>query len=328
MEEQLVKYFSGNLSPEEVRKIEEWRGESDENASEFLECHQAWKLAQAPNENTSAALSAVMDKIEANDGGVEQAQSQSFSSYLKYAAIAVLAIGVAFWGIAFVGGQPDQVAVVAKENLEIIALPDGSVVTLSSHSTLTYELDFDGDTRQVTLSGKAFFDIKRDESRPFIVDTDQSKIEVLGTSFLVNTAGANAGTEVVVKTGRVAVSKRESTEANTIELIAGEVGTLSTAAQAFEKSNLEDYNYLAWKTKLMEFNKSNLKSVITTISDVYQVKITVSDDNIYNCLMSAKFDQQPVEAVLEILSRTFNMQLTKVAENEYHLSGKGCIVLH
>ncbi|UXX79325.1 FecR domain-containing protein [Reichenbachiella carrageenanivorans] len=328
MEEQLVKYFSGNLSPEEVRKIETWRRESDENASEFLECHRAWKLAQVPKENTGSALRAVMSKIDAKEETVNRAQHKSFLVYLKYAAIAVFAIGVAFGAIALVGGQPDQETVVAKENLEIIALPDGSVVTLSSHATLTYASAFDDKTRQVTLSGKAFFDIKRDESRPFIVETDQSKIEVLGTSFLVNTAGVNASTEVVVKTGRVAVSKRERGERNAVELVAGEVGRLRAEAPVFEKSNLEDLNYLAWKTKLMEFRKVNLKSVITTISDVYQVKITVSDENIYNCLMSAKFDQQPVEAVLEILSRTFDMQLSKVAENEYHLSGKGCIVLH
>lgn len=327
MEEQLVKYFSGNLSPEEVRKIEEWRSESDENASEFLEFHTTWKLSLNQEVDTKGALNLVMNRIEQNETPAKRPEHLSLGLFLKYAAVAVLAISILFYAKNSGIGDSEQLAIESTDNLEIIALPDGSVVTLSQNSTLTYDKEFAGDLRSVSLKGKAFFDIRRDESRPFIVNTDQSKIEVLGTSFLVNTESGNALTEVVVKTGRVAVSKKESAPSETIELVAGEVGRLVVDAVVFQKSSIENYNYLAWKTKLIEFNNEDLKSVIETLREVYGVSIVVSEEGIYNCQMSAKFDNQPIESVLQILSRTFNLELTKSGKKEFYLSGKGCVVV-
>ncbi|WP_422362241.1 FecR family protein [Reichenbachiella sp.] len=327
MEEKLVKYFSGNLSKDEARKIEEWRSESDKNASEFLEYHMAWKFSNKQDVNKSAALSAVMNRIDAIEGANEELQSGGFKAYLKYAAIAVLGIGLIFFGKDKIFDTDNIVAIEASENLEIITLPDGSVVTLSQNSVLTYDEVFDGETRNVSLQGKAFFDIRRDETKPFIVNTDNSKIEVLGTSFLVNTLAMNSSTEVIVKTGKVAVSKKESKVENTVHLVAGEVGRLVEDAVGFEKSSIEDYNYLAWKTKLVEFDNKDLQSVLGTLEEVYGVKIAVSNDKIHNCKVSAKFDNQPIESVLEILSRTFNLELTKSSANEFSLSGEGCIVV-
>lgn len=329
MEEQLVKYFSDNLSLEERRKIEEWRSTSDQNASEFLSSHQAWKMSKDQEVDAASALSAVMSKIDdiENDKKSKSAVDSGFKVYLKYAAIAILGIGLAFYGQNFLTQTSDQLAIASADNLEIVALPDGSIVTLSANSTLTYDKNFNGSTRNVALEGKAFFDIKRDENKPFVVTTAQSKIEVLGTSFLVNTIGANASTEVVVKTGRVAVSKKETEVPKTIELIAGEVGRLTLDAVVFEKSSIENYNYLAWKTKLIEFNGESLRTVLNVLSEVYGVQILVSDENIYNCEMSAKFDNQPMDSVLEIVSRTFNLELTKSGNNEFYLSGGGCILV-
>lgn len=327
MEEQLVKYFSGNLSQKEVKKIEEWRGESDKNASEFLEYHQAWKFSHQKEVNQSAALNAVMNRIEAIEGASDLTRNDGFRVYLKYAAIAVLGIGLIFFGKNTILSTENLVAVESAENLEIITLPDGSVVTLSQNSILTYDEKFEGSTRNVNLQGKAFFDIRRDESKPFIVNTDKSKIEVLGTSFLVNTEAMNSSTEVIVKTGKVAVSKKKSKAENTVHLEAGDVGRLVEDATSFEKSTIEDYNYLAWKTKLVEFSDIKLQSVLGTLEDVYGVKISVSNERINNCKVSAKFDNQPIESVLEILSRTFNLELTKSGAKEFSLSGEGCIVV-
>ena len=83
---------------------------------------------------------------------------------------------------------------------------------------------------------------------------------------------------------------------------------------------------MAWKTKLIEFDKDNIGTVINTLGDVYGVKINVSNDNILNCQMSAKFDNQPVDSILEILSRTFGLELEKISKKEFTLKGSGCVI--
>lgn len=326
MEERLAMYFSGNLSIEEEKEVELWRDESENNLLEFYDYEQVWRIANEREVDSSKALNSIYDRIDAQGSEMKLSKSNksNWSSYLKYAAVAVFFIGVAVAGKSFLAAEEVNF-ISAKENLEIIALPDGSVVTLSPNSKLTFPLEFDGELRSVSLEGKAFFDIQRDESKPFIVNTEQSKIRVLGTSFLVNTLTSNSTTEVLVKSGRVAVMNKEK-EVEEIELVAGEIGVLSASSSKFNKSSIANYNYLAWKTKLIEFEKEELKTVVEVLKEVYGVNIEVSDANILNCQMSAKFDHQSIDSILEILSLTFSLELSKSSKKEYLLTGNGCFV--
>ncbi|MGB0524404.1 MAG: FecR family protein [Flammeovirgaceae bacterium] len=87
---------------------------------------------------------------------------------------------------------------------QAVALADGTQVTLAAGSELTYPKSFDGTTRTVNLKGAAFFDVIRDENKPFMITTKAAHVHVLGTSF--NLDAQDDQVELKVKTGKVAFS--------------------------------------------------------------------------------------------------------------------------
>lgn len=322
MTEKLAKYFSGNATAEEVLQIKEWRNANRENSEEFFQYSNAWNHIKPSKEDTKGAYANILSQIEADDE-ISIAQKPSFASYLKYAAILILGIGVSYFVYnSELNFGSNKVAVQTTEKqTQNVTLPDGSKVYLSENSTVSYLNDFKGETREVILKGKAFFDITRNENKPFIVKTDNSEIKVLGTSFLVDThLGKN--TEVVVKTGKVSVAKKsKSIEKEIIELSPGEVGLVKNQVK---KSLNTNQNYLSWQTKIIDFDRSQMSEVVKTLEEVYFVDINLSDADINNCTLSAKFDHREIDVVMEIISQTFGLGLQQKGKNKFILSGVGC----
>ncbi|WP_315814783.1 FecR family protein [Paraflavitalea speifideaquila] len=93
-----------------------------------------------------------------------------------------------------------------SEPRKTVVLPDGSVVTLRSNSSITLTHHFNTANRELTLSGEAFFDVTHQQNRPFIVHAKELKIEVLGTAFNVSAYPANAHTETALFRGKVVVT--------------------------------------------------------------------------------------------------------------------------
>jgi transmembrane sensor len=94
-----------------------------------------------------------------------------------------------------VASSPDE------KNIEVL-LADGSTVYLNRDSRLTYPESFRGESRRVSLSGEAYFDIAPDTKHPFIIDAGKASVKVLGTSFNVITENAESEVEVYVASGQ------------------------------------------------------------------------------------------------------------------------------
>lgn len=321
MIELLAKYFSGNASKDEVLQVENWRNESNENSTEFFQHASSWNTASNIEVDTKKAFSNVLSNIEL-DNQILMPSKSTIPAFLKYAAILLIGVGIVFFGINYTNDLSNgKIAfqTLDKQTREVILL-DGSKVYLSENSSIAYVNDFEGATREVILKGKAFFDIKRNENKPFIVRTDNSEIKVLGTSFLVD-CHLGESTEVVVKTGKVSVARKSTTNSNTIELNPGEVGLVKVDVK---KSVNQNTNYLAWQTKIINFSHAEMSEVVNVLEEVYFVDIKLSDANINNCSLTAKFDHREIDTVLEIISQTFNMNLQKKGKSKFVLSGEGC----
>lgn len=322
MTEILAKYFSGNASNEEVDQVKKWRNESKENSAEFLEYASDWNSNSNVTEvDMKKAFTKVMSEIKP-DNQVLLSSKPTYQVYLKYAAVILIGVGIAMFGVNYENiFQNSELAFQTEgKQTQEVTLLDGSIVHLSENSSISYLNDFEGNTREVVLKGKAFFDIKRNENKPFIVRTDNSEIKVLGTSFLVDShLGEN--TEVVVKTGKVSVAKNSILNSSTIELNPGEMGSVKSNVQ---KSINKNSNYLAWQTKIIDFNRSEMSEVVRILEEVYFVDIQLSNNDINSCSLTAKFDHREIDTVLEIISQTFNIELQQKSKNKFILTGAGC----
>lgn len=113
------------------------------------------------------------------------------SQWIRYGAVAAVLIGVVWGALYWMTGSEREPAqnFLTQENQGIstlaTTLEDGSVVLLAKETSLLYPKHFIADKREVSLQGNAFFDVAKKQGQPFWIDTEQAKIEVLGTAFSV-----------------------------------------------------------------------------------------------------------------------------------------------
>jgi ferric-dicitrate binding protein FerR (iron transport regulator) len=161
-----------------------------------------------------------------------------------------------------------------KENL-LIRLPDGSTVVLSSGSKLDYPSSFDGlAKREVYLEGQAFFDIKHNVSRPFIVHTGKLETKVLGTSFNIKAMPNDVNIVITVKSGKVRVSDHQKTLGIIIpdeQIIYNKQDTRS-----IQKTVNAD-KFLDWKRQDLFVNDLTVAEVAELLEDQFNVKISIND---------------------------------------------------
>ncbi|MBR8535654.1 FecR domain-containing protein [Carboxylicivirga sediminis] len=299
----LAKDVSGELSTEEHEQLQKELANNQDIEKQVKKLWGDAHYAQAlKNVNTNKAWSNVKSQINSNK------KSIVFKRYMAIAAtLAIIIVSSLFVGII---SKQQTTVISTAHTIEKVVLPDGTIVDLNHGSTITFPKKFKGNTRKVQLNGEAFFDVARNESVPFIIETEQVNIRVLGTSFNVKAYGGATNTEVIVTSGKVKVDSKLSSE--NVILEAGDAVNYSINSNTLEKHKVFTNNYKAWKTKELEFNNTSLSEVIKTIEDSYHISIIVGDSIVTeNKVLNATFSKYSLEHVLESVCTSFNLQYSK-----------------
>ncbi|MCC5932384.1 MAG: FecR domain-containing protein [Cyclobacteriaceae bacterium] len=178
-----------------------------------------------------------------------------------------------------------------------IYLPDSSRVTLNSESFLEYPQSF-GNERLIFLKGEAFFEVKDDPERPFIVRSGDLSTTALGTSFNVKAYPEEQSISVSLASGKVITE----TGSRLIELTPGEKTILHTRTGLIEKVKFQIETDLAWKDGILIFEKSDLKEFVHTIERWYDVGVEIQGTPSEHWRISGSFDNETLKNVLESLS--------------------------
>ncbi|RKM96241.1 DUF4974 domain-containing protein, partial [Aquimarina sp. BL5] len=180
-----------------------------------------------------------------------------------------------------------------------INLPDGSKVILNAESYLTYPKKFKDNIRKVTLIGEAFFDVKRNTTKPFIVETENIKIKVLGTSFNIKSYPDEEKVETTLVTGKVEVLKQEYTTPVVLE--PSQRAVYDKLKSSIKVDSVNSKNIIAWKQGKLVFNQTPLKQVVLDLSRKYNKEFLIRSDNLLQYKYTGEFDNLTLEEVLEIL---------------------------
>lgn len=326
--ELMARYFKGELSDTEKQDLFHWVRRSRENQAIYDQMQQIWtfsnQLDQDYEPEVEKGWQGFNQKLAAgrenNSNNRLEIRPASFSSRFYYRAAAVILIFLTA-GLILLRqwNQPDQQMIITAvgETKEIV-LPDSSKVWLNQQSSLAYEEDFD-QIRQVHLTGEAFFQVEKTQGKRFTVYTPDGKVEVLGTSFNVNTR-KNDSLMIHVITGRVAVSPLETE--NYTYLSPGQLGVVNTA-QSTAVESFEDQNFQAWRTGNLSFTSSSLKKVINHLESYFDVKIEIRNKNLLNCKFTGQFQDPELSEVIQVLQTSMDLS---VQQNDklIILSGQGC----
>lgn len=184
---------------------------------------------------------------------------------------------------------------VPKGKTFTLVLSDGTVVHLNADTKLTFPSNFHpGKDREVFLNGEAYFEVVENKEAPFKVQTNDLKITVLGTQFLVNTY--NQDPFAVLTEGSVALQIADQPSPNTI-IIPGQKATLKS--QKFEIKQVNTANYLSWIHGELVFENEPFLEIIKKIERRYNVQIINTYEAYNNVEFRGKFDNESIIDMLE-----------------------------
>jgi transmembrane sensor len=200
----------------------------------------------------------------------------------------------------------------------VLQLPDGTTVHLNSKTTLEFPKSFNGEARDVTLEGEAFFDVVKDASKPFIVRTKHASIAVLGTSFNIE-AREKKTTAVTLVEGKVRVSSADQQAS----LEPGQQAVVSLEANRITTQTVDPQQFIAWKDNVLFFNRTSLADAARKIEDWYDVDVTISSGEIQNCLITGSYKDESLDNVLKSFEFLLEGDITR-SGNRVTITGTRC----
>ncbi|MEO8403555.1 MAG: FecR domain-containing protein [Chitinophagaceae bacterium] len=263
------------------------------------------ELAVKSTVDENAAWQRFQQKISKSNKETASVRKMN-TGWMRIAASLIVVIGVSILGYLLFNKEndPKQLIAQTQENVLTDTLSDGSMVTLNKRSALSFPEKFKGDTRKVTLTGEAFFNIAPNKKKPFIISVNDVQVTVVGTSF--NIRSENGNTEVIVETGIVKVTKA----GKTIELRPGEKTMIAAADIAPVKQEVTDKLYNYYRTREFVCDNTPLWKVVEVLNEAYDAHIIV-EDGVKDLPLTTTFENLSLDRALEVLHETFNITIKK-----------------
>lgn len=314
----ISRTLAGDASNREEKELKDWILEEDEHYLEF-------KIIQ------ESALKGFKErKLLNTDDTFEKVwqveESKKNVSHYKiglsvFKMIAVSAAGLALillsvfsyrqlvikQEISQINGQPVLIEKFSPMGqISKVFLPDGSLVWLNADSKLQYSSNYGEKTRTVSLTGEAYFDIKNDIEKPFLVKSGNVAITATGTSFNVNTYFNNSDVEIVLDEGELTIENLFSSLIPGMPLkttlIPGNKAVYSLRESLFDVDNIPDsYDYTCWKDGVLSFRHADFETVVNSLERWYGVEFSWDGEPDSGWNYTGAFNNEYLESVLKDL---------------------------
>lgn len=348
----LGKFLAGETDAAESERVQRWLDQDNSERQEFDRFERIWdtagklsQKAQSPSipVNTDAAWQKMRGKMRSSSETedklsptkpveappesvikplpVTPVRSNRTRSWWQSPVWAVAATVVLLSGLLWFFTKETETipvaqvaAVTADQKIEKV-LPDGSRVLLNRDSKLTYPESFADDSREVQLTGEAFFDIKPDPTKPFRIQVRNTTVQVLGTSFSIRAYTADV--RVTVRTGKV----KFSTKTKEVTLVKDEQAVFDSKKDTLIKALRFDANAMAFKTGRLVFEKEPLSNIIATLNEVYHADIHLANEEFGKCPFNMNVTNENLEFVLSLTEETTGLHIRREG-NRVILYGK------
>jgi len=321
-DEQLRKYFQGELDRQESRPIKRELDTNPAARQYFEQMKKIWEHSKSINEfeatDTESGWTDWKKKITISDQEVE-IHSRPMTNYaFKFlrTAAAILLVGLAASLIYYYTGigrmnRVEWITYESGETQDRLELPDGSAVFLNYGSSLQYPEEFKGKKRLVILEGEGFFEVERNEKKSFIIDAgDEAVAEVLGTSFNLRTDPESKKVYLSVLSGKVAFyQKGKEKEAKTFGLDEHAIYDNGGVSQSLDL----DLNFLSWRTQTLEFESTPLTEVVEQLGRHYRKDIMIVGRGLDTLALTGIYKNQSLADVLEEIEIVLEIKFDDVA---------------
>lgn len=306
-QEKLYNYFSGNCTEQEILSIKKWVESSDENKKRMDQERVLFDILIL--HDTERATSAYQIKINTQKKRIRR----TLIRISGVAAMLLLAVFITKHLIYENLQNKMQTVNVPSGQYISMDLPDGTKVWLNAQTSIKYNSLFNHKKRHVVLDGEAYFQVKRDESLPFEVETAKGVVRVLGTEFNVCAYNNSEKFETTLINGEVEVSLKNSSEKVKIK----PNNQVSFRNGRLEIDRVRNYEAYKWKEGLLAYQNISFESMMKDFERIYGIKIIVENKKVQEFSYTGKFRiVDGVDYALSILQKSIPFDKSRDTENE------------
>jgi transmembrane sensor len=327
----IARYLTGEASEAEKQELNQWMEQNEPNRKYFEGISFANQQAVASHRvekvNVDVAWQKLHQQMKSGQKITVSPQKKAANIlplWIRVAAIVILVSGLTIFLYNQRNNAPikyNTVAALATDSILNYTLTDSSVVTLNQHSQIACASGYGKKERRVRLTGEAFFSVKHNAEKPFIVESSGTFIKVTGTSFNIKGNDPDSLVEVYVKTGNVMFFTAEN---EGISLVAGETGVFNKNRGTFIKTKEANPNVTAYTNRVFVFYHTTLNEVFRQLDKVYGVTIVPANTQLGLCTITVSFNDDNIETILNIIAETLNLTYKSEGQNRYTFEGQAC----
>lgn len=291
------EYLEGRYSSATEEKVQQWLIDDENSEEKEKGSLEYWDTLEASSDSTTySALKRVLTKA----GIIKQKSTIPLRHRLMRIA-AVIIPALVLVGGAYYFSQREQIVEVftAYGETRHIILPDSSEVWLNSGSNIQYRSKFKGDSRSISLDGEAYFSVRKNTSKPFVVKTSSLTVDVLGTEFNVKAYMDDSKTITTLNRGEIRVI---TVSDQSRILLPNEQLTYNNHTSDISVQKVYTNNISAWKSGQLIFIEATLDEMLQTLERRFNVSFESENIESSEQGYTIKFlKDDSIESVLDIL---------------------------
>jgi len=288
----IVKYLENEATHEERTRLDAWIKLSKENKRYFILCVKAWEATY----------------IHFQDGATAARQFHHFHQHLRvrkrrkifYTISSVAAAILIVFGISYLLPSNDTLVVVAAtDHKREVKLEDGSIIWINKNSHVQYPENFNSH-RTVYLTWEAYFDVAQGHKEPFIVETSEFLIKVLGTRFVITDYEEGTVAETILESGEIQLETQNKGESFLLK--PGQKISHDKALSTTKLEVVDASNFTNWVNSALVFENSRLKDVFIQLEKWYGIRIECNEEALLQIPVSFSVDTETKEEIFNTLT--------------------------
>lgn len=323
MEKLIIKYFAGEVTAEEAKRVREWALESDENMEIFVKEKNLRVVTMMPDvEASDSEADAFISLLREHDKKLQiniTKPNYLRGWFIAAASVAAVALIILSVSLSVFNNKNknlnNQLAFIASQQLSYhenstpygvkgkVILPDSSVVYLNSGSSIYYPSKFLGENREVEFSGEGYFEVKENSAFPMKISLKNGmSVYVKGTTFNLSSYENDKSLSLLLLSGSVSMLDSKSNEL--VKLLPKQKLLLDKTTSKISIIRPEDIQpTVGWKKGWLIFDETSMPDILKRLERWYGVNVVIRDSSVMTKTLTAKFREESLSQVLELMHR-------------------------
>ncbi|MFV0291203.1 MAG: FecR family protein [Mangrovibacterium sp.] len=317
------RYIKNDQLVKVIKNFAIWLTDNRNRAEKEAALLAIWEeIDVQADESTEISFQKLHKNIISSSKRQKQTFQLSFSKVAVFLILALLSVGTCYFTMKEISTTKQivlQECIVPNGEVRTLVLPDSSIVIVNSGSIIVYPDQFTT-SRQIFLNGEAYFEVKKDERKPFVVKTTDMDIEVLGTIFNVSSYADNQNSSTTLKSGKVNLKFKDGKNEPLI-LLPNEQLTYNRSSSAIEKQQVNVENTTAWVDGRLIIQSMPVEEVIKLIERKYALNVYVTSNDFMGDRITMKVsNSENIHEFMSVLKHLIPQLKYKIENNNLYIN--------